>query len=273
MRRAGSGRRISALELLLSRTHEEARALAASIEQLQTERRAQQERILAEAVEEIEREGWAERPAIVVGREGWNHGIVGIAAGRLASRYGRPVIVVGFDGERGRGSVRGPEGARLHDALRSASEALERYGGHQAAAGVEVRLARLGELRERFEHACANQEPAEELAAAADVAWLCPEDEPGQVVSDLMRLEPCGAGNPAPQVIVRAEVVSSREVRGGHLKLELSLAGGQRMGAFGVRMGDRAESLTGQVLVVGRLRRDTWRGAGAVEIRADEIHA
>jgi single-stranded-DNA-specific exonuclease len=262
-----------ALELLLSRTHEEARALAASIEQLQTERRAQQERILAEAVEEIEREGWAERPAIVVGREGWNHGIVGIAAGRLASRYGRPVIVVGFDGERGRGSVRGPEGARLHDALRSASEALERYGGHQAAAGVEVRLARLGELRERFEHACANQEPAEELAAAADVAWLCPEDEPGQVVSDLMRLEPCGAGNPAPQVIVRAEVVSSREVRGGHLKLELSLAGGQRMGAFGVRMGDRAESLTGQVLVVGRLRRDTWRGAGAVEIRADEIHA
>lgn len=261
-----------ALQLLLSRTHDDARALAAGIEQLQTERRAQQERIIGEAVEEIEREGWAERPAIVIGREGWNHGIVGIAAGRLARRYARPVIVVGFDGERGRGSVRGPAGSRLHDALGSAADVLERYGGHQAAAGVEVQLARLGELRERFEHACASQERAAEPSADDDVARLCPDDEPRAVVGDLARLEPCGAGNPSPRIAVEADVVSAREVRGGHLKLELTLPGGRRMGAFGVRMGDRAEGLHGQVLIVGSLRRDTWRGGDAVEMRVDELH-
>lgn len=261
-----------ALELLCSRTHDEARALAAGIEQLQAERRTQQERIIAEAVEEIEREGWAERPAIVVGREGWNHGIVGIAAGRLARRYERPVIVVGFVGDHGRGSARGPAGARLHDALGHASDVLDRYGGHQAAAGVELRLARLGELRERFEHACASQERPAGPPGTDDVVRLCPEDDPRAVVSDLLRLEPCGAGNPAPQIAVEAGVVSSREVKGGHLKLELSLPGGRRMGGFGVRMGDRAGNLAGQVLVVGRLRPDTWRGGGAVEIRVDEIH-
>ncbi len=262
-----------ALELLLSRTHDEARALCASIEQLQTERRAQQDRIIAEAVEEIEREGWADRSAIVVGRDGWNHGIVGIAAGRLARRYQRPVIVVGFDGDVGRGSVRGPAGARLHDALGHARDVLDRYGGHQAAAGVELKLARLGELRERFEQACASQERPDELHDTDNVARLCPEDEPHAVVGDLLRLEPCGAANPTPQIAVEADVAASREVKGGHLKLELSLPGGRRMGAFGVRMGDRAETLAGQVLVLGRLRRDTYRGGGAVEIHIDEIHA
>src|SRR6185295_13328852 len=92
------------------------------------------------------------------GREGWNPGVVGIVAGRLADRYARPVIVVGFEGETGRGSVRGPKGARLHDALRGVPPGiLDRFGGHQAAAGLEVRKERLGELRESFESAVAAQ--------------------------------------------------------------------------------------------------------------------
>ena len=91
-----------ALELLLARTDDEARAVAARIEQLTDERKSVQQSLIAEAVEEIESFGYADRPAIVVGREGWNHGIVGIVAGRLAERYSRPVIVVGFENGRGR---------------------------------------------------------------------------------------------------------------------------------------------------------------------------
>ena len=185
------------------------------MEQLQVERRVQQDRLIAEALDEIERERWGERPAIVIGREGWNHGIVGIAAGRLARRFQRPVVVVGFEGGRGRGSVRGPEGARLHDALGAVGDVLDRFGGHQAAAGVEVQLDRLGELRERFEQVCEQQGRDAAAPLTDDVARLCPEDEPRQVVADLARLEPCGAGNPAPQIAVEAGVVSAREVRGG----------------------------------------------------------
>jgi single-stranded-DNA-specific exonuclease len=85
------------------------------------------------------------------------------------------------------------------------------------------------------------------------------------------QLEPCGQNNPAPRFVVDARIDEAREVRGGHLKLELSLGGGFRMSGFGVGMGERAAALSGAVTVVGELRRDTYRGGSAVEIRVDGI--
>ncbi len=262
-----------ALQLLLSRTDETARGLAAEIEQKSSERRQIQERMIAEAVSEIESDGWGERSAIVIGKEGWNHGIVGIVAGRLASRYERPVIVVGFSDGHGRGSVRGPKGSRLHDALSRVGPALERFGGHQAAAGVEVKLSRLGELREAFEHACEaiaeSSGPSHE--APSDLVRLDPGDPPARVLADLERLEPCGQANPAPRLAIDCRVVAAREVRGGHLKLELELERGDRVSGFGVSMGDRAAEFSGRVTVIGSLRRDAWRGGNAVEARVERI--
>src|SRR5690606_13053279 len=103
-----------ALDLLLARDPAKASALAAALEQVQTERRQIQERMLAEAIADIERMGMADAPAIVLAREGWHPGVVGIVAGRIASTYGKPTVVVGLDGASGRGSVRGPQGFRLH---------------------------------------------------------------------------------------------------------------------------------------------------------------
>lgn len=259
-----------ALRLLRARSVEHAEAAAALVEQLCQERKAQQAKILEEAEREIDREGWAERPAIVIGKEGWNHGVVGIVAGRLAARYMRPVIVVGFEGDRGRGSVRGPAGARLHDALRACAGVVDRFGGHQAAAGVELGFPQLAALREGFERAVVDLPPL--APAPLDAATLlCPEDDPARVAADLSLLEPCGAGNPAPRVAVHAELVSAREVRGGHLKLEVQLEGGRRMAAFGPGMGAYSSKMGSAVLLVGRLRRDRWRGGNAVELRVEEV--
>jgi single-stranded-DNA-specific exonuclease len=259
-----------ALRLLRARSADEARAHAAEVEQLSAERKAQQQKILDEAVEEIERERWAARPAIVVGRQGWNHGVVGIVAGRLAARYALPVIVVGFEGEHGRGSARGPAGARLYDAIEASSDAVDRFGGHQAAAGLELAWSALPALRERFEQAVAAQSPASS-PVCDDATLLCPDDDPARVVADLALLEPCGAGNPPPRVAVCGELTSAREVRGGHLKLELELEGGRRIAAFGPGLGARASDLGPRPLVVGRLRRDRWRGGDAVEIKIDQL--
>jgi single-stranded-DNA-specific exonuclease len=267
------GRPDAALSLLLAGSAEAARAAGAEIERASVERRALQERMISEAVEEIEREGWSQRPAIVVGREGWNHGIVGIVAGRLASRYARPAIVIGFDSGHGRGSVRGPRGARLHDRLSTLADVLTRFGGHQAAAGIEVELERLAELRERFEHACGAA-----LGAAHDgvpdpslLARLDPSDRLDQVLSDLAQLEPCGELNPAPQLAIEADLVDAREVRGGHLKLELSIGGTRRLSGFGAHMASRLGSLGRSVVVLGKLRHDRWRGGDAVEIKIEQL--
>ena len=262
-----------AVQLLLAKTLDEAHALAAEIEQRSSERRLLQERMIEEALAEIEAEGWADRAAIVIGREGWNHGIVGIVAGRLADRFKRPVMAIGFSNGHGRASVRGPEGSRLFDALSAAKDILLRFGGHQAAAGAEVELSRLAELRECFEAACAAQSPQSKAnpSGAASFAWLAAGEEPARVLADLYQLEPCGAGNESPLLALEARVLSARQVTGGHLKLELELEGGTRLGAFGFSMGERASGLSGKVSVVGKLRPDRYRGGSAIELKLEKI--
>jgi single-stranded-DNA-specific exonuclease len=157
--------------------------------------------------------------------------------------------------------------------LTAVGDVLIRFGGHQAAAGLEVSINRLDELRERFESACAAT-GADAAVAGRElglVLELHPEDEPAQVLSDLGRLEPCGAGNPAPRLAVAATIGSARAVRGGHLKLELVLDGGRRLSGFGPNLGERAEALAGEVRAVGRLRTDRWRGGNAVEMLVEQL--
>ena len=259
-----------ALRLLLERNPDRARELAAEIEQASLERRAVQDRMIEEALSEVDACGYARADAIVLGREGWNHGIVGIVAGRLADRFGRPVIVVGFSDGRGRGSVRGPRGFPLYDALADASHTTLRFGGHQAAAGLEVELARLEELRTAFAAAVARRslKPRTDAPDLDGVSFLSPDEDPARVLDDLTRLEPCGEGNPSPEMVVRGKVLMARAVTGGHLKLELELgARGHRISGFGVAMGHMAEGLAAEVVVSGALRRDTYRGGGAVELK------
>jgi single-stranded-DNA-specific exonuclease len=258
------------VELLLSRSLDAAHALAAEIEQRQLERRAVQDRMLEEALAEVEREGYRQRPALVIGREGWNHGIVGIVAGRLASELQKPVVVIGFEQGVGRGSVRGPKGARLHDAVSACSPLLRRFGGHQAAAGLEVAFEQLEALRQAFESACAAQ-PALATTDDAPRVRLASGDALPKVLADLGELEPCGESNPGPSLALMGRVVSAREVSGGHLKLELALESGERLSAFGVGMGARAEALSGSIAVSGKLRPDRYRGGSAIELKLDKI--
>lgn len=259
-----------ALALLRAKAPGTARSLAAQVEQLCQARKELQTQMFEHALEEVRREGWEQRAAVVVGRQGWNHGVVGIVAGRLVEELGRPVAVVGFDGDTGRGSLRGPVGARLFDALESAKDVLVRFGGHQAAAGFEVRWERLGELRERFEAACENlaydrvEEPWPPLP-------LVPGEDPAQVLRDLVRLEPCGERNPAPRLAIEGELLVVREVKGGHLKIEIEMDGGHRLGGFGVQLGSQAETLRGRVRVIGKLRPDRYRGGDAVEVLVHNI--
>lgn len=264
------GRPDLALELLLARSDEAARALAADIEQTSQRRKDAQQSMLAEAIAEIEQRGWKESSALVIGRQGWNHGIVGIVAGRLANRYERPVAVVGFDGALGRGSVRGPAGSQLHDALSRVADCLERFGGHQAAAGFEVRIDRLDELRRRFEDAIGAL-GSQSAPAPSDVIRLCPADEPARVVADLERLEPCGHKNPAPRIVLEGRAENARELRGGHLRADICLAGGRTVGAFAAGWGERSAALSGQVRLLGALRRDTFRGGNAVELFVEQL--
>ncbi len=259
------------LQLLLEQSPATAVAIAAAVEQLALQRRAIQDEMLAEAFAEIEAAGWGSAPGIVVARRGWHPGIVGIVAGRIASRYGRPTIVVALESDKGRGSVRGPAGSFLHDALTRCRHELVGFGGHQAAAGVEVRADRVGALRDAWCDAFVASPPQGGADDGEADVRLDDRDDPTAVVRDLYRLEPCGEKNRAARLLLPgARVLSARNLK-GHLRVELTWGRGA-LGGFGFELGDRAEGLAGaRADVIGQLRADTWRGGEAIEMRVERI--
>ncbi len=260
------------LALLLESDDVRARALAATVEQAQNERRSVQEGMLNEALAMISDARFDEQPAIVLGAPGWHPGVVGIVAGRIASQYAKPTIVVGIEGVEGRGSVRGPSGFPLYDALVRCRHTLEGFGGHQAAAGLHVRADRLDALRDAFCEAClALDAPSFKGGEGSADVRLFEGDHAADVADDLVMLEPCGEGNRAPLLLIKGAHVSDTRVFKGHLRLDL-LSAGRPIGAFGFDMGDLVETVAGQTIdITGRLRRDTYRGGDAVDLRIENV--
>jgi len=255
------------LQVLLERNATRAWEIAAEIEAIQQRRRAIQRTIVDEADREIEQAGYAGDPGLVLGRATWHPGIVGIVAGRLASKHRKPTVVVALEGETGRGSVRGPLGFRLHDALTACRSELVKFGGHQAAAGLEVRADRLSAFRDAWNRTC-----AEQLASMPPLVEKGPDvrlderDDLAQVLHDLERLEPCGHQNPPPLLYVPdVHVLSVRDLK-GHAKLELRLRG-ERVSGFAPERAVEAQAIVGKTLALaGRLRRDHFRGGNQPEL-------
>jgi single-stranded-DNA-specific exonuclease len=262
------------LELLRARTPEVARALAATIDGL-NEQRKQVERTVTEAAIAQVLEVYGERPSagIVVAGEGWHRGVVGITAARLVERFGVPVVVVGIDEGVGHGSCRAPDGFRLFDAVSACASVLERFGGHQAAAGLTVRAPRVERLRASFDdavRAVSALHGVTQIEAPVDVA-LDGSTFGVPPARELAMLEPLGAGNEAPVFALRGvQVVRASVVKERHLKLSLR-CGRTPIEAFGFDLAHRVGAAHGTLDLVGSLQPDTWRGGDAVELRITEL--
>ncbi|MGE5335312.1 MAG: single-stranded-DNA-specific exonuclease RecJ, partial [Nitrososphaerota archaeon] len=142
------GRPELARDLLLAHTREEARALAAQIESLNTQRQGDLEVMMddarAQAVDQVEQGA----PILLVTGEGWSFGLIGLVAGRLAEEYHRPAFALSHRGGEYRASGRGPDGVDLGQALAQKSSLFRRFGGHARAAGFTVTDADYPELHQ-----------------------------------------------------------------------------------------------------------------------------
>jgi single-stranded-DNA-specific exonuclease len=256
-----------ALALLLATSDDEAERLGAEVEAQSTRRKEIERGVMLEALEQLADPALAGLPAIVLAKQGWHPGVVGIVAGRLASRFRKPTIVIALDGARGRGSARAPAGFSVYEALSRSRDTLVGFGGHHAAAGVEVASDRVQSLRDSFCAACAALGVPEAVNPFDAETRLEEGDPPPRVVLDFERFEPCGQSNPAPRVAIeRARVLGAKEVKGGHLRLWLDVANAP-LSCFGPEMGPLAGSIGNHATVVGALRRDTWTGGAAIEMR------
>jgi single-stranded-DNA-specific exonuclease len=262
-----------AIELFLTEDAARARALAAELDRLNLERRRIEAEITAEAFAQAADYGdRGEHPVLVLAREGWHQGVVGIVAARVAERFGRPALVIGLDGESGRGSARSVPGFDVHGALAGAAEHLVRFGGHAAAAGCEVRASELPRVR------AAVSARAREMLAGTDQAPrplaidlelpLASVDE--GLMRVLERLEPCGEANEKPVLLSEARLAAEpRSLGGDGRHLALPLRDGERVHramAFG--MGPRAGelSLGRPIHAVYTPRWNTYRGETSLEL-------
>ena len=256
------------VELMLADDEERAMRIAEELDSANRERRAAELEVLnaAEAALREQHAEHREAPALVIAGEGWHAGVIGIVASKLVERHYRPVVLVSLDADgAGRGSGRSIPGFDLLGALRRCDSHLVRYGGHRAAAGLEIAPGGVDEFRGAFVE-CAREalEPAD-LVRTETVDAVVGGDRLGlRVAEELERLGPFGMGNPGIRLLVPAAEL--RDVRpmgeeGRHSRF--ALASGAAT-ALGVAFGASPASVEGdgsRVDASVSLELNQWNGA------------
>jgi len=226
-----------ALRLLLTDDDGEATMLAAELDRQNRERQKVEKQIFDSAIEKIEdRVDAARDAAIVVGAPGWHQGVLGIVASRIARRYHRPTIVIGFDENGlGKGSGRSIEGLNLVEALSCCAERLDKFGGHEMAAGLALHEENFDLFAEAFRKA-AREALSEE--ALQPCVQLDHELAFTEIDIDFLHwhemLQPFGNGNPQPLFLAREvePVALPRVVNEKHLIFRLRQGNRHRRAVF-----------------------------------------
>ena len=202
-----------ALDLLLARDANEAARLAASLEQINQERRAI-EAELTEQAEALVQRTYDGGRAIVVGGEGWHEGVKGIVASRLVNRYHVPALLFSIEDGVARGSGRSVGNVNLFEAVEKCSDLLIRFGGHAGAVGVTCAAENLDALRERL-GAVLSELPDEDFEDRGEVAATVRLSELDiDTIRQIGMLEPFGQGNKVPLLAACGVTMCDRAVVG-----------------------------------------------------------
>lgn len=269
--------------LLTSEDGQEARMIAAKLDQLNSERQAMEAVMLeqagAQAVVALE----AADPAVLItGSEDWHPGIVGLIASRLKEAHRRPAFAIAFDETgKGTGSGRSIQGVDLGKAVRQAvaRKLLEKGGGHAMAAGLTVMRDKLADLTAFFHETLA--EDVEEAASRRDLkidAALTATGASLELMEKLEQAGPFGAGHPEPVFAFPAHRVSFADVVGnGHVRASITSPDGTSLKAISFKAEDKPH---GKMLLEGRGRNlhvagtvsiDTWQGTPKVQLRIIDV--
>lgn len=220
------------VELLTAGAGDRVAALAEYINQLNVSRESLQRsvQLAASKLAAADFDPQAD-PALVLPGVGWHQGVIGVVAGRLADKYGKPVIVLSLDQAGGKPAVgsgrAGSPHVDLHEALSECSPRLVRFGGHRAAAGLTIAEDQIDAFRSDFYEAisrqCCDVALAPEILIDAQ-APLCQLDM--QTLTQIERLAPFGQGNPRPVLCSNRVTLAEppRKIGGGDRHLSVQLA-------------------------------------------------
>ena len=266
----------AALDLLLTQDREQARRLAAGLDERNRERQQIEadirEQALALAVETFDPERDC---AIVLGSPEWHAGVVGIVASRIAKKFHRPTFIIAFDenGE-GKGSGRSVEGISLVAAIDECRGHLIKGGGHEMAAGISIEHDKLDAFRAAFDDAIRSQVTGDELVPRLYVDAVTElRDITSELLSSYLRLEPLGQQNPRPVFMVRGvhPADEPRVLKEKHLRLSFHQSGVRREAMF---FGGNEEPLPPPPWDIAfTINRNEYRGEVSLQMIVEDIRA
>lgn len=259
-----------AMRMLATPEMDEALTLARSLDETNKQRRLVEAEVYKSAEQRLETS-----EVLAVYDESWHAGVVGLVAGRLARKHGRPAAV-GFvtPDEKVRISLRGRPGFHVGNLLAACGDSLEGHGGHAGAGGGTVATGKWDTFVEAFGEAVMAQaeHAGDQLTLEVDGILSLDAMHAG-LAERLLRFEPVGQGNPGATWLVRdVQIAESRSLKGGVVRLKVT-DGERWLDAivFGGGIYGRALERGRVVSMIGQLKLDDWRGNGAVQFVVEDL--
>ncbi len=267
------------LQLLLTNDQIEAQEIASKLNQINSGRQQLTQQTLNEARRQV-------NPAskiIILHKETWHEGIIGLVAGKLKEEFYRPAVIITGGEKIAKGSARSIRGFNIVEAIRQCQEFLIDAGGHAMAAGFAIETERIPELQEKLTDVAAEQLTEELLTPTLkiDAEAALPQLNWG-LIEDLKKFEPFGVGNPKQTFLTRSvRILSIRTVgnNGRHLKLQIRDVGDttgqplQHLPCIGFGFGEWAAQLRPGDLVdiVYNFEENHWNGQTTLQLKLKDL--
>ncbi len=263
-----------AVKLFMTENWVEARETTEKLNQYNRTRQEIEKNIFEEAKEIIEKNSMQNNNTIVIGKEGWHHGVIGIVASKITEIYFKPTILIGFEDGIGKGSGRSVPGFDLHEALHSLGGYLEKYGGHEMAVGVTVKQEKFQEFAERLEEK-AKEAHTEQIVPIISIdKEITPKELTIEMAESLLELEPYGTSNKTPIFLIKGLKIDSIRtlVEGKHLKLTLQ-DGTNIINCIGFNLGSYADEflLGDKVDIIGNVEINVFNNIKNIQINMKDM--
>jgi single-stranded-DNA-specific exonuclease len=266
------------VELLTTADADHAAAIAARLDQYNTERQAIEASVSEKAFAQAEAQ--QNMPVMLLTGEGWHQGVIGIVAGRLKKKYSRPVAVISLENGIGKASARSVTGADMGAAVHAAQVAglITSGGGHAMAAGFSLAEAQIPALHsfliERMGAAVAAYNESRVMKLDG---WVSCQSANLELLDDIARGGPYGIGNPGPRFAIHAaRIVRFDILKEKHIRCILTdEVGTQRLtaiafNAVGTILGEWVQT-SRQLHVAGEIKRNVWQGTESVQLIINDV--
>lgn len=241
------GTATTAVELLLTKDRNSAREIALTLDKENKERQLTERQIFDEAVSMIASDAnFKKKKVIVLAKEDWHHGVIGIVASRLCDMYYKPCILISYSNGVGKGSGRSIKNFNLFDALSHCEKHLTDFGGHAVAAGLNINMCDIEDFTKEINKYADSMLTERDMIPSIEID--CPLSERAVTLENakmLLNLEPFGMGNEKPVFAMsgaRIMNIAAVGIDNKHLRLKIS-KNDHIINCIGFGMGDFAASI------------------------------